>query len=99
MKWDKSSPHQSYIKIVDLKKVSGSYLADQSGGVMVPILGLECRGLIPVRWVPGVDGTCVSVGGKVFEDVDLQEGDWAEYDDENDLAVSITNLEHCIERS
>ena len=41
----------------------------------------------------------VSEGGKTFdEDVDLSEGDWADYDDENDTPVSISTFESKIER-
>ena len=35
--------------------------------------------------------------GYVFSEVNLSD-DWAEYDEENDLSVSIVNLEHKIER-
>lgn len=96
MKWH-SSGHQTYIKIVDLKKVDGSYKQSDSGS-MVSILGLECRGLHPTRWIPGNDFQAESSGGKIFEEVDMTEGDWAEYDDENDLSVSVMSLEHTIEK-
>ena len=36
----------------------------------------------------------VSEGGAEFEqDVDLSEGDWAEYDEENDAAVGVNEFE------
>jgi len=36
----------------------------------------------------------VSEGGVVFEeDVDLSEGDWGDYDEENDTAVSVNEFE------
>lgn len=34
-----------------------------------------------------------SEGGVTFEDVDLSEGDWGEYDEENDAAVAISEFE------
>jgi hypothetical protein len=98
MKWDPKSSHQAYIKIVDIKKMTGDYSAENAGS-MVTVLGIECRGLIPRRWIAGEDCICESTGGKVFSEVDLSEGDWAEYDDDNNLPVSITALEHCIERA
>lgn len=97
MKWDRNSTHQAYIKIVDVKGVSGRIAAESSGD-FVPVVGFECRGLAPVRWIPGNDCSAESSAGKVFTEVDLSEGDWAEYDDENDLVVSITNIEHNFQR-
>jgi hypothetical protein len=46
---------------------------------------------------PQTGFTCQSEPGYLFEDVDLSE-DWAEYDDENDLSVEITELEHKFDR-
>ena len=39
----------------------------------------------------------MSTEGNRFDDVDLSEDDWADYDDENDLSVSISELEHRFE--
>jgi hypothetical protein len=68
--------------------------ADDSGEY-VPILAMECRGLEPYAFHPmGGEFKVVSSGGVVFEeDVDLSEGDWAEYDEENDAAVSVNEFE------
>ena len=68
--------------------------ADDSGEY-VPILAMECRGLEPYAFHPmGGEFKVVSEGGVSFEeDVDLSEGDWAEYDEENDAAVSINEFE------
>ena len=52
MKWHKSDAHQAYIKLVDVKKVDGTYKKADSG-TWVTILGLECRGLVPTAWIPG----------------------------------------------
>jgi hypothetical protein len=68
--------------------------ADDSGE-WVPILAMECRGLEPYAFhAMGGEFKVVSEGGVVFEDdVDLSEGDWAEYDEKNDAAVSINDFE------
>ena len=68
--------------------------ADDSGQY-VPILAMECRGLEPYAFHPmGEEFRVVSDGGLVFEDdVDLSEGDWGEYDEENDAALSINEFE------
>ena len=98
MKWDKTATHQAYIKVVSEKKFTGKYLSTDSG-TKKTMLCLECRGLVPVRWVAGVDLQCVTASGKRFNEVDLTDGDWADYDDEADEAVSITNAEHSFERA
>lgn len=61
----------------------------------VPVLAMECRGLEPYAFhALGNEFKVVSEGGNVFEDdVDLSEGDWAEYDEENDAAVGVNEFE------
>jgi hypothetical protein len=95
MKWP-GNKQQAYIKIVDLKNVTGNYTEDNSGK-WVAVLGLECRGIVPKSWKVSRDFVAESTGGHFFEDVDLSDGDWAEYDEENDLSVSITNVECKVE--
>ena len=60
-------------------------------------VAFECRGVEPVKWTPIEPLSCVSTEGNRFDDVDLSEDDWADYDDENDLSVSISELEHRFE--
>ena len=95
MKWP-GSKVQAYIKIIDLKNVSGSYGAE-STGEWTAVLGLECRGLEPLKCTLERDFVAESSGGHYFEEVDLSEGDWAEYDEENDMSVSVMNVETKIE--
>merc|ERR1719223_853751 len=96
MRWAKGAP-QAYIKIVDVKKVDGSYKSDDSGK-FVTVLGLECRGIEPIAWVVGEDFTAESSGGTTFQEgVDLSE-DWADYDEEHDESVSVMNTEVKIEK-
>jgi hypothetical protein len=90
MKWPGENK-QSYIKVVPVKKVTGEYSASSSG--LVPVLGLECRGIEILRWIPSVDFVAISTGGKKFDEVDLSD-DWADYDDDNDDSVSVMNLSH-----
>jgi hypothetical protein len=98
MKWPGGNGQQAYMKIVDMKGVDGTYQADATGS-WVTILALECRGLKPIQWIPEMDFIAESSAGHYFEQVELteHEHDWAEYDEENDLAVSITNFECKIE--
>lgn len=97
VKWP-GSISQAYIKILPVKNVDGTYKAAQSGK-WVTVLGFECRGLEPTAWIAGIDFDAVSTGGTSFKEVDLSDKEWAEYDEENDLSVSITNLEYKIETS
>mmetsp|Transcript_22412 Transcript_22412/g.51678 ORF Transcript_22412/g.51678 Transcript_22412/m.51678 type:complete len:182 (+) Transcript_22412:54-599(+) len=71
-----------------------TYTAEDSGN-WVPILAMECRGLEPYAYHGlGDEFVVESEGGVRFDsDVDLSEGDWAEYDAENDAAVSISEFE------
>ena len=82
------------LKRKDISAVNGSLVGDDSGN-FVPICALECRGIEPYGFhCLGDEFLVESEGGKLFEDdVDLSEGDWAEYDDENDVAVSIADFE------
>jgi len=92
---------QSYIKIVDVKKVSGKYTsADAARGDFTPILGLECRGLEIDRWIPSLDFEAFGLEGTRFESVDLSDltDGWCEYDEKNNEAVSIQNLQHEIKK-
>ena len=95
MKWP-GEREQSHIKIVPIKKVDGCYRADKSGN-FVQILAMECRGLTPIKWHPMCDFSATSAGGFTFDEVDLSD-DWAEYDENNDMSVSIMGLESKIER-
>lgn len=95
MKWPYAND-QSYIKIVTHKQVKSSYQEDDSGK-FVAILAMECRSLEPTAWHPNFDFIVRSTGGTVFDKVDLSDRDWAEFDEENDLSVSITNVEYKLE--
>lgn len=70
-------------------------LTSEDSGEFVPVLAMECRGLEPYAFHPmGGEFRVVSQGGVAFEEgVDLSEGDWADYDEENDLSVSINEFE------
>lgn len=56
---------------------------------------MRSRGLEPYGFHPlGNEFKVVSEGGAVFEeDVDLSEGDWGDYDEENDAAVGVNEFE------
>jgi hypothetical protein len=105
LKWE-GSKKQSTLAIVDdaviktalkkKKKVEAprDYTADDSGE-WVPIVAVECKGLEPTAFFAmGNDFVVTSTGGVEFsDDVDIGEGDWGEYDEDNDAAVSLTDIE------
>jgi len=72
--------------------VPGDY-EQGSSGQFSPILAVECRGVEPTALVDG-EFVVTSEGGTVFtEDIELSEGDWADYDAENDAPVSLSEVE------
>lgn len=56
----------------------------------------ECRGIDIINYHPMDGFTVQSVGGVKFEDADLSE-EWADYDEKNDLSVSIMTVTSSIE--
>jgi len=70
------------------------YAADDSGS-WVPMLAVECRGLEPYAFHPMGDEFVVTgaAGTEFDEEVDFGEGDWADYDADNDQPVSLSSIE------
>lgn len=68
---------------------------EDDSGSWVPILAVECRGLEPYAYHPiGDEFIVTSQGGVKFSsEVDVSEGDWADYDEENDASVSLSDVE------
>ena len=60
----------------------------------VPILAAECRGLEPYEFSPMKDEFVItSENGYLFdEEIEFEDGEWADYDAENDCPVSISEL-------
>eukprot|EP00934_Nitzschia_sp_Nitz4_P001232 Nitzschia sp. Nitz4//scaffold134_size62860//46617//47150//NITZ4_006333-RA/size62860-processed-gene-0.45-mRNA-1//-1//CDS//3329535511//1232//frame0 len=67
----------------------------EDSGKWVPLLCMECRGLEPYAFSPMKDEFVISSeGGCVFdEDIELGEKEWAEYDADNDVPVSLEEIE------
>jgi hypothetical protein len=69
---------------------------ENDSGSFIPVLALECRGLEPYAFhAKGGEFSLVSLGGMEFsqDNVDLSEGDWADYDEENGISVSVSNFQ------
>lgn len=63
------------------------------------VLVMDCRGLEP-REFSAREGWVVKAadGGKTFTDVDLGEGEWADYCDKTNQPVGVYEIEHSFER-
>mmetsp|Transcript_28089 Transcript_28089/g.57544 ORF Transcript_28089/g.57544 Transcript_28089/m.57544 type:complete len:150 (-) Transcript_28089:1767-2216(-) len=87
---DREPPHHFAVKWEGSKKFSTLVVLDADA-----VLAMECRGLEPYEFhALGNEFRVVSEGGTVFEEgVDLSEGDWADYDEEHDASVSISDFE------
>lgn len=81
--------------MVDVKKVTGAtQITAEDNDEWVTLFAIECRGLEPVEWMSKNDFNVTSTGGAKFEEVDIEDGLWADYDAENECPVSIQNLTH-----
>ncbi|KAH6917474.1 hypothetical protein BKA70DRAFT_1367901 [Coprinopsis sp. MPI-PUGE-AT-0042] len=63
-------------------------------GQLQPILVIECRGLEFIGFQPQGIWKCVGAeSGTVFDEVDLTEGEWNDYDEKSKLPVGVSNIE------
>lgn len=107
LKWD-GAKKASTLTVLDtaaaktaLKKkkgipIPGPYTAEVEGD-FAPILAVECRGIEPYgNLVGGTFVVASAQGGTTFTGDDVNapviEGDWADYDEENDAAVSLSDI-------
>ncbi|XP_021739079.1 UPF0587 protein C1orf123 homolog [Chenopodium quinoa] len=75
---------------------SGRYLTgdDCEAGKFVRLMSFDCRGLEPVDYSFGGDQwKIITTAGTVFENVDLSDGDWADYDEKKKMPTSVGNLQ------
>ena len=106
LKWE-GSKKTSILHVLDDKEVASALKKKKYKGEKpreytgndnekwIPLLCMECRGLEPYAFRPMKDEFVItSEGGYEFnEDVELGDLEWADYDADNDVPVSITNLE------
>ena len=87
------------IKIEDVPKVTTRSIsaADAENGKYVPLLGVDCRGCELKAWKPTGFYTATSPDGKVFDEVDLQNGEWYDVDPETNLPVSVMSIKSQID--
>lgn len=89
---------QSYLKLEKLvpKKHGDGIVTAAKSGTWVTVAVLEARGLEPTKFHRSVDFDVKSSGDKacVFDDADFADGDWAEYDADADISVTVSNIEY-----
>jgi len=67
---------------------------DESNGQFAPFVILDCRGLEFIGFEPRGTWKCVGVGlGTKFPEVDMDEGEWVDYDEKSALPVGVSNIE------
>lgn len=70
-----------------------SYTSDDAGKFKT-IVAFDCRGIEPVEFSPRSGWIVKSAeNGQTFEDVDLSDDDWVEYDNKNKISVGIYEFE------
>jgi len=69
--------------------IAAAYTADDTGSFKT-IVVFDCRGVEPVEFSPRTGWKVQSAeNGQTFEDVDLSEDDWVEYDQKNKSSVGV----------
>ncbi|PPQ62744.1 hypothetical protein CVT24_000438 [Panaeolus cyanescens] len=58
-----------------------------------PLLTIECRGLEFIGFDPRGIWKCEGTTGAIFNEVDLTEGEWNDYDEKAKVPVGIANIE------
>lgn len=72
--------------------LQGTYTENDSGKFKT-LVSFDCRGIEPVDFDPRSGFTVKSTeNGRSFDDVEIEDGDWTEYDDKNNNSVSISEF-------
>lgn len=79
---------------MDIVEGSNEKYTDKDQGHFKTIVVFDCRGIEPVEFQPG-EGWIAKAqeSGKIFENVDLSEKEWVEYDEKAQNSVGIYELE------
>ena len=91
LKWVRDAKHEAYLNIQEIKGVTRQFTSEDKD--FVPMVAFECRGLEPIDWRPESGFTVTGISGTKWEDVDLSEKEWTEYDEKSQDSVSIMDLQ------
>lgn len=61
-------------------------------GKFSPLMAFDCRGFEPMDFIFANGWRAVSIEGTKFDEIDLSEGDFSEYDEKGECPVMISNL-------
>jgi len=65
----------------------------EANGQFAPLVAIDCRGLEFVGFDPRGIWKCVGIeSGTQFQDVDLDEGEWVDYDEKAALPVGVSGI-------
>ena len=92
-----SKPFKCNISIIALKDYTRSEYTAGDSGEFVPMAAFECRGCDITNISLPDPFDVESTGGYRWEKQTLDDGEWCEYDEENDVSVMLTNLECMVE--
>lgn len=75
------------------KCITGKYTNDDQGSFRT-LVTFDCRGIEPTEFTPG-EGWIVKAeeSGKIFENVNLTEKEWVEYDEKSQQSIGIYEFE------
>lgn len=88
----KTCEEEGYIKIVpgEGRPLTGE---DSEEERYAPLMCFDCHGWVPLEFsFLGPQWRVESVSGTVYENVDLSQGEWAEFDEKGNCPVAIANL-------
>ena len=67
---------------------------EQDSGKKKTIVAFDCRGVEPIEFSPRTGWIAKATeNGPTFEDIDLSEDDWVEYDQKNNNSVGVYEFE------
>ncbi|XP_054157013.1 CXXC motif containing zinc binding protein-like isoform X2 [Oppia nitens] len=77
-----------------LPDTQSMYTSDDSNQFKT-IIGFDCRGLSIIDFSPRIGFACESVdSGRQFNDINLEEKEWVDYDEDSRQSVGIYEVEH-----
>jgi hypothetical protein len=86
------------IGTMDVVPKSIKFLNQELGGFQ-PLVVIEGRGWEPKEWIPTGGFKAESLAGTVFDDVDLHEKEWCDYDEKSGESVEIMQVESMISKA
>ncbi|CAK0784172.1 hypothetical protein CVIRNUC_007375 [Coccomyxa viridis] len=101
LRWHKDSKMAAHLNVHEIEKevktkakdiLRSAYTAEDEGK-FIGIVGFDCRGMDVTDWQPQDGFTVTSKSGAVFEDVDLSEKEWMDYDEKLGESIGIYDLE------